>query len=90
MSTLLLGGRPYTVNKQGPRANEGGESVACSKAPFTWYRVPETALPRPELHWPRQRLSYFFLKFNQPFTLGTRTRLGGETTRVGELSHLGR
>ena len=33
--------------------------------------------PPHELPWPRQRLPYFFPKFNQPFTLGTRTRLGG-------------
>ena len=33
--------------------------------------------PSPELPWPRQRLAYFFPKFNQPFTLGTWTRLGG-------------
>ena len=45
----------------------------------------------PELPWPRYLLAYFPAKFNQPFTLGSRTRLGGgETTRVGELSRLGR
>ena len=39
MSTLLVGGRSYSVNKQGPHANEGGESVACSKwlAPYTLF-----------------------------------------------------
>ena len=29
-------------------------------------------------------------KFNQLFTLGSQTHLGGETTQVGKFSHLGR
>ena len=31
----------------------------------------------PELPWPRQSVAYFSPKFNQPFTLGMRARLGG-------------
>ena len=33
--------------------------------------------PPPELPWSRRRLAYFFPKFNQPFSLGTLTRLAG-------------
>ena len=32
----------------------------------------------------------FLCKFNQLFTLGSQTHLGGETTQVGKFSHLGR
>ena len=33
--------------------------------------------PPPELPWQRQLFTYFFVKFNQPLPLGSRTRLGG-------------
>ena len=35
---------------------------------------PPLALP-----WPRKRLAYLFAKFNQPFTLGSRIRLGEQS-----------
>ena len=39
------------------------------KALFTWSRVPETTLS-PELPWARKLFTYFFEKFNRPFTCG--------------------
>ena len=44
--------------------------------------------PLPELPWPRQRLAYFFPKFNQPFILGTRARLGGGERQLAQPSFL--
>ena len=38
-----------------------------------------------ELPWPRQRLACFFSNFNQPLTLGTRTRLGGPDNSGGRV-----
>jgi len=46
--------------------------------------------PHPELPWPRQLLAYFFAKLTNRLHKDCEPVSGGETTRVVELSRLGR
>ena len=46
--------------------------------------------PSPELPWPRYVLAYSFAKSTNRLHQGNEPVSGGETTRVSELSHLGR
>lgn len=55
-----------------------------SYAPFIWSRVPETTFqisPPP----PQVTLAEVTYSFNQPFTLGSRTRLGGPDNAGGRV-----
>ena len=62
----------------------GLEDIGCPLGPS--YMVSGTRdNPPPELPWPRYHLACFFLKFNQPFTLGSRTRLGGRDNSGGRV-----
>ena len=55
------------------------------------YGLGHPRQPSPRVTLAEVSFSLFLCKINQPFTSGSRTPVsGGETTRVSELSHLGR